>query len=185
MPNKRKKKHAPKKTVSWFGRLLGREEPHDEEFEDIDGDIEGFEEEELDEGLDEEICEEDMEEDEESMPVERTADGRTEELHINLIDRANMLIAQTIVPGLKESEIDINLNREMLSITTSSNDHCVEKGGDYLYEELIFGSFSRSILLPAEIDVEESTAEVKDGVLTITMPKINKAARKKISIKKK
>ena len=73
----------------------------------------------------------------------------------------------------------------MLTITTGTNEHCIEKDGDYLYEELSFGSFSRSILLPAEIEVEDAKAEVRDGVLTIEMPKIDKAAHKKLSVKKR
>lgn len=172
-----------KKNASWLDRLLGRDDRYEDELEEMGDEFDTFDDEETDEDLEDEFFDDDG--GEKTTSAHHDGKKGAEELHINLVDKADLLIAQTLVPGLKENEIDIDLNREMLSITTNSNEHCVEKGGDYLYEELLFGSFSRSILLPAEIEVEESTAEVKDGVLTITMPKIDKAARKKIAIKKK
>ena len=72
----------------------------------------------------------------------------TEDLQINLVDSGDTLIAQALVPGVDEGKIEIDLNREMLTITAGSNEHCVRTDGDYLYEELSFGSFSRSVLLP-------------------------------------
>ena len=123
-----------------------------------------------------------FDDDQPTLPERREGD---EDLQINLVDKGKMLIAQAIVPGLDENEISIDLNREMLTIETHSNEHCIEQDGDYLYEELSFGSFSRSILLPAEIEVEDSKAEVRDGVLTVTMPKIDKANHKKLNVKKK
>lgn len=107
------------------------------------------------------------------------------DLNINLIDGNDSIMVVAIVPGVSEEEIDIELNREMLTITTKSNQASIDEDGDYLYEELLFGSFSRSILLPAEVSIEDSDASVKDGVLTVRMPKLDKAKHKKISVKKK
>ena len=172
-----------KEKKSWIGRILGRNDSYDE-----------FEEVALDDAFDESLDDldsEDFFEDEpmldsqdEGEPVPIHASG-AEDLQINLIDKGDVLIAQALVPGVDESKIEIDLNREMLTITAGSNEHCVEKEGDYLYEELSFGSFSRSLLLPAEVEVEDAKAEVKDGVLTIAMPKIDKAAHKKLAVKKK
>ena len=162
------------KKVSFIDRVLGRGEYYDEfdEMEDVDVD-------EYNDELDDEEYEE-----EEEMRDENSSEGM-QDLQINLVDKGKTLVAQAIVPGLGEDEIDIDLNREMITISAHSNDHCVESDGDYLYEELSFGSFSRSILLPAEVDVDGSKAEVRDGILNITMPKIDKSVRKKIGVKKK
>ena len=174
---------SDKGKTSWIGRIWGRSE--NDEYDD-------FQEMDLDDAFD--IIEEDEEsfedggvfnideEKEQSMPTRASG---TEDLQINLIDAGDTLIAQAFVPGVDENKIEIDLNREMLTITTGSNEHCTESDGDYLYEELSFGSFSRSILLPAEVEVEDAKAEAKDGVLTIHMPKIDKAAHKKLSVKKK
>ncbi len=168
---------------SWIGRILGRDD--NDEYDD-------FQEMDLNDTFD--IAEEDEEsfEDEGVFNIDDETESKiptrtsgTEDLQINLLDNGDTLVAQALVPGVDDNKIEIDLNREMLTITTGSNEHCVEKEGDYLYEELAFGSFSRSILLPAEVEVEDAKAEVKDGVLTIHMPKIDKAAHKKLSVKKK
>lgn len=173
---------SDKAKSSWIERILGRSDNDEyDDFQEMDlndtfdimeEDEESFE----DDGVF------DIEEEESNMP---TRVSGTEDLQINLLDTGSTLVAQALVPGADESKIEIDLNREMLTVTTGSNEHCVEKDGDYLYEELSFGSFSRSILLPAEVEVEDAKAEVKDGILTITMPKIDKAAHKKLSVKKK
>ena len=176
-----------KRKISWFKRVLKRNNSdlNNSDFEEIDledtldndllEDMDGEE-----ATLDEELFDSDSENIE--VPAER---AEAESLQINLIDKGDALVAQALVPGIEENSIDIDINREMLTITAGSNEHCIENEGDYLYEEISFGSFSRSILLPAEIEVEDAKAEVKDGVLTVTMPKINKDARKKLPVKKK
>ena len=175
---------APKKKnkkASIFDRMLGRGDYY-EEFDEME---DGMEDQYDDEEFEDDDSLLDDEEEEEERGVRHANRADAEDLQINLVDKGKTLVAQAIVPGINEDEIEINLNREMLAIKTNSNEHCIEEGGDYLYEEISFGSFSRSILLPAEIDVEESKAEVRDGVLKIVMPKIDKAAHKKISVKKK
>ena len=154
----------------------GNDEELYDEFEEIEDELpeEEFEDEVFD---DEELLEEDG--------TRQVAVNDGQDLQINLVDKGKMLVAQAFVPGLADSDIDIDLTREMLTITTESNNGYVEQDGDYLYEELFFGTFSRSILLPTEVEVEEAKAEVRDGILTVVMPKINKAARKKVSVKKK
>lgn len=169
------------KKSSWLNRLFGRS-VSDDDFEDFD-EISDEVFDEMDGEFDDDMGDDIFDDGSRSLTPEKG--GGAEDLQINLVDKGDVLVAQALVPGLEDNEIDIDLNREMLTITTNSNEHCIESGGDYLYEELVFGSFARSILLPAEIEVEESKAEAKDGVLTIEMPKIDKAARKKLSIKKR
>ena len=53
----------------------------------------------------------------------------------------------------------------------------------YFYQECYWGPFSRSVILPIDVDAEKSAAELKDGVLTITLPKSEKVKIKKIPIK--
>ena len=169
-----------KNETSWFWRILGRNNDLDDDFEEIAADESLGE---VEEGDFEDGDVFEIEEDEDiSTPVRSSGD---EDLQINLIDKGDTLVAQALVPGVSESDINIDLNREMLTVTTGSNLHCVEKDGDYLYEEITFGSFSRSLLLPSEIEVDDAKAEVKDGILTIDMPKIDKAAHKKLSVRKK
>ena len=54
---------------------------------------------------------------------------------------------------------------------------------DYLYQECFWGSFSRSIILPQEIDPDRAVATLKNGVLTIRLPKVDRQKAKKIKVK--
>ncbi|MEK7169371.1 MAG: Hsp20/alpha crystallin family protein, partial [Patescibacteria group bacterium] len=56
------------------------------------------------------------------------------------------------------------------------------KEKDYFYQELFWGAFSRSIILPQEVDPENSTAVLKNGILTIRMPKMNRQRSKKLRV---
>ncbi len=57
------------------------------------------------------------------------------------------------------------------------------KTGDYIHQECYWGRFSRTIILPQEIDPDKVQASIKNGVLKITLPKINKSKTKKIKVK--
>lgn len=166
-----------RKKRSLFSRILGKEDDVDDLLEEIDDRLLSELEEEAES---EEI---DLFEEEKKLPVENRQG--IENMQINLVDKGDELIAQALVPGLDENDIEVDLNREMLTISTESNEKHAETDGDYLYEEVMFGSFSRSILLPSEVEVEDSKAEVRDGILSISMPKIDKEAHKKLSVKKK
>jgi len=56
-------------------------------------------------------------------------------------------------------------------------------GNDYFYQELYWGAFSRSILLPQEVDADEAQATIKNGLLTIHLPKLDKARVAKLKVK--
>jgi len=54
---------------------------------------------------------------------------------------------------------------------------------DFFHQELFWGTFSRTILLPQEVDVDNSTAGAKDGLLTLILPKLDKARQTKLRVK--
>ena len=164
------------KKQSFLDKMFGKNPNNNEEYYDDD---------ELD-FVEEQIIDDDEydDEDEERFPV-REMSEENEELAINLIDNGDELVAQASVPGINPNDIEIDISRETLTVETTSTKHLQEKHGTYLYEEIAMGTFFRSIPLPAEIDVEESTAEGIEGFLIIRMPKIDKNTKKKLSIKKK
>jgi HSP20 family protein len=89
------------------------------------------------------------------------------------------------LPGLGDKDIDVSLSRDSLTIKGEKKEEKEEKGKDYYHMERSFGSFSRTIPLPAEIDVDKVKAEFKKGLLTVILPKSEKAMKekKKISVK--
>lgn len=71
----------------------------------------------------------------------------------------------------------------MVEIAGSRSEREQVSGPDYFTRELFWGSFSRTIMLPQEVDVEASSASAKDGLLTIILPKLDKARQTKLRVK--
>ncbi len=89
------------------------------------------------------------------------------------------------LPGMDDKDIDVSLNRESLTIKGAKKEEKEDRGKDYYHVERSYGSFSRIIPLPVEIESDKAEAHFKNGVLTINVPKSAKAieTKKKITIK--
>lgn len=89
------------------------------------------------------------------------------------------------LPGMDEKDVDVSLTRDMLTIRGDKKEEQEDKGKDYYRLERSYGSFSRTIPLPVEVETNKIEANVKKGVLTITLPKSAKAlaGTRKIAIK--
>ncbi|MBW6484887.1 MAG: Hsp20/alpha crystallin family protein [Syntrophobacterales bacterium] len=89
------------------------------------------------------------------------------------------------LPGMEEKDIDVSLTDNSLTIRGEKREEREDKGKDYWHKETSYGSFSRVIPLPEGIDTEKVDARFKNGVLTVTMPKLETTITKsrKISIK--
>lgn len=89
------------------------------------------------------------------------------------------------LPGMDEKDIDVSLQNDMLTLKGEKKEEKEDKGKDYYRMERSFGSFSRTIPLPVEVETDKIEAKFKKGVLTITLPKTAKAVAetKKIPVK--
>lgn len=113
---------------------------------------------------------------------EETED-ETAELSIDLYDNGKEIIIQTMIAGVKPEEIDVNIQRDSVSITGNRKESKSIKEENYFYRELFWGSFSRTIQLPEEVDPEAGEATEKHGLLIIRLPKIDKEKQKKVKVK--
>ena len=88
------------------------------------------------------------------------------------------------VPGIEASEIDVSVDGDRLVISGDKKEEREEKEKNYLYSERSYGAFERQIELPPGADAEKIKADVRKGVLRITLPKTEKAAngKKRIAI---
>jgi HSP20 family protein len=104
---------------------------------------------------------------------------------IDLKETAQDFVITGEFPGMKVDNINIELNDNTVTLSGEKRHEYEQKEGERVYIERSFGSFSRTIPLNVEIDEDNATAEMKDGVLTITVPKSAKVVRgaKKLSIK--
>ena len=132
------------------------------------------EEEELDE--DDEYLEE-MEDDEEELP-EEYEDYDEGQLSIDVYQKST-------ISGVKPDDIDIAINNDMLTIRGKREMLEEIREDDYLFRECYWGSFSRSVILPVEIESDKIEAELENGVLTIVLPKAKTAKEISIKVKEK
>ena len=96
-------------------------------------------------------------------------------------DKDNIIIKSTIA-GVKP-DIDISINNDLITIKGKREMEEIVKDEDYFYQECYWGSFSRSIILPVEVKADQAQAELKNGILTIILPKAKPS--KAVSIKVK
>lgn len=105
------------------------------------------------------------------------------ELAVDIYQTSEAIVVKALVAGVQPQSIDISLTREMLTISGVRQDEREVAEDDYFQRELYWGSFSRTILLPEEIDVDLAEASEKHGILMIRLPKINKKKETKLKVR--
>jgi len=110
-------------------------------------------------------------------------EATTGELNVDVYQTPEEIIVRTMVAGIPPHNVDIALTRDMLTITGEREEDKEVTEDNYFYRELSWGSFTRTIMLPAEVEVDEAEAKEKHGILTIRLPKINKERQAKIKVK--
>ena len=96
---------------------------------------------------------------------------------------ANEIVIRAFVAGVRADELSVSISRDMVEIEGSREERDQVTGSDYFSQELFWGSFARTILLPQEIDVDAATAGAKDGLLTLVLPKLDKTRQTKLRVK--
>jgi HSP20 family protein len=87
------------------------------------------------------------------------------------------------LPGIKESDVEIKLTGNRLAITGKREFEHEDRSDTYYTYERSFGSFQRAFMLPDGLDTDHVHAELKDGVLTVALPKKMNAQTKTVAIK--
>ena len=105
------------------------------------------------------------------------------QLTVDMYETPTEIIIKSMVAGVKPEDLDISITRDMVTIKGKRETERFVKEEDYFHQELYWGSFSRSIMLPAEIDVEESDAIEKHGLLILKLPKIDKNKQTRLRVK--
>lgn len=102
---------------------------------------------------------------------------------IDLSETADKVTVKAEIPGIDPKEIDISIQGNTLRIKGEKKEEKEEKGRNYYRMERCYGSFSRTIDLPASVDANKITAEYRNGVLEITMQKKEEVKPKQIPVK--
>lgn len=105
------------------------------------------------------------------------------QLTVDVYQTPDDIIIKTITAGVKPEELDISITRDMVTIHGHREEAHEVSEEDYFSRELYWGSFSRTVLLPQEVDVEGAEASEKHGLLTIRLPKLDKHRETKLKVK--
>lgn len=102
---------------------------------------------------------------------------------VDMVDRETEVLIRAEVPGLKKEELHLELTGDLLTIRGERKREEKQEGEQVYRSEIVRGSFSRSIQLPAGIDQDAVQATFQDGMLEIHLPKLEVAERKTIEVK--
>lgn len=98
-------------------------------------------------------------------------------------ENGSHFIFKADVPGIKEQDIDVSVTGNRLTVSGKREAEKEEKTDTYFTYERNYGSFSRTFTLPEDVNVDQTRAELKDGVLTLVLPKTLESQSKKIAVK--
>ena len=110
-------------------------------------------------------------------------DSEEGQLTVDVYQTPDDIVIKTMIAGVKPEDLDISITRDMVTVKGSREETREVEEGDYFTRELYWGSFSRTILLPQEIEVEAAEAVEKHGLLIIKLPKVDKGRQTKLKVK--
>ncbi len=104
------------------------------------------------------------------------------QLTVDVYQTENDIMIKSTIAGVTVDDIDISITSDMVTIKGKRHaDETIDQD-NYYYQELYWGAFSRSIILPEDIDVEKASASMKNGILTLRLPKLAMSRMKKVKI---
>ncbi len=102
---------------------------------------------------------------------------------VDIYESENDIVLQAELPGLKKDEIDVRVEKNVLTLNGQRERENEVKEDGYYRSERAYGSFSRSFTLPTTVDATKIAATYRDGVLTLTLPKVEQAKPRQIEVK--
>lgn len=129
--------------------------------------------------------EEEMEQDFSDEEDGTDNDGEEQEgqLTVDVFQDDESIIIQSTVAGVSPDDLDVSITNDMVVIRGERRPQFSISQADYFYQECYWGTFSRSIILPVEIDADRAEAKIKNGILTIRIPKATAAVTRKLKVK--
>lgn len=112
--------------------------------------------------------------------AEQDQDG---ELPIDMYQTRDAVVIRALVAGVDPEDLNISITRDMVTLRGQREELQEAPDEDYYHRELFWGTFSRSIVLPEEIVIDEAEAREKHGLLEIILPKLDKGRSARLTVK--
>lgn len=105
------------------------------------------------------------------------------QLTVDVYQTEQDIVIKSTIAGVDPQALDIAITNDMVTIkgVREKDEEVTEE--DYYYQECYWGPFSRSIILPLDVDADKTNAMIKNGILTIRLPKVEKSKTKKIRVR--
>jgi len=101
---------------------------------------------------------------------------------VDVIDRDEEVAVHAELPGVEKDDVSVTLSDNVMTIKAESKRETKEEKGDYHRSEIYRGSFQRTFTLPAAVDETKAKASMKDGILEVVVPKIEKSKRHAVKV---
>jgi HSP20 family protein len=101
---------------------------------------------------------------------------------LDIIDRDKELIVRGELPGVEKDDVEVTVAGNRLMIEAETEFEEVDEKEEFYRHELGYGKLARTIALPDEVDPDNGHAELKDGILKVTLPKIRAAERHTVKV---
>ena len=102
--------------------------------------------------------------------------------NVDVIDRDGEIVVKAELPGVDKKDLDISVTKNTVTIKGSTHHEEKEEKGDYYRSEMSHGSYLRTLSLPSDVNEDKAKADYKDGVLKLTLPKMEKSKRRTLKI---
>jgi HSP20 family protein len=97
---------------------------------------------------------------------------------VNILEEDNEYRIEVVAPGIDKKDVKINLEDDVLTISSEKQEENEEKNKHYMRREFNYTAFTRSFVVPEEVDAEKISAEHKNGILTLHLPKKEEVVKK-------
>lgn len=105
------------------------------------------------------------------------------QLTIDMYQNEDEIVVQAFVAGVRLDELDVTVTQEMLTLKGRREAPADRDPDSFYYQELYWGAFSRSVMLPQEVDVDEAQASLKNGLLTIRLRRLDRARTQRLKVR--
>ncbi len=119
----------------------------------------------------------------EESSTETAQEETVGQLPVDVYQTNDDIIIKTLVPGVRPENLEVNVTRDMVVIKGKREQAKQIPVENYFHQELYWGMFARSILLPQEIDTDAAEAVEHNGLLILRLPRLNKARQTKLKIR--
>lgn len=99
---------------------------------------------------------------------------------VNIKETADAFMIEVAVPGLKKSDFKLDLDNQVLTISTESKEENEHKEENYTRREFGYSAFKRTFTLPDSVNDEKINANYTDGILSVLLPKKEEAKQKPV-----